>query len=161
MKLPDAIGGVSKRNSAVAKSAYALTSFGAVHLAFHPCSKLKGIQAKANKISHNYLSGFYSLKVIQKLFSNWLELFKNWGFREDCFLVSTHSPWVIPEKEKERKPWTCLISETSLPRKKVCNCAGTMDWIFWPSGRKTIRTVIRLGRLMGALCCRTRWYRHW
>jgi len=24
-------------------------SFGAVHLAFHPCSKLQGIQAKANK----------------------------------------------------------------------------------------------------------------
>ena len=49
MKLPTASCGVSKRNYAVAKPAFALTSFGAVHLAIHPCSKLQGIQAKANK----------------------------------------------------------------------------------------------------------------
>ncbi len=49
MKLPAASCGVSKRNCAVAQPAYALASFGAVHLAFHHCSKLQGIQAKANK----------------------------------------------------------------------------------------------------------------
>jgi len=44
MKLPTASCGVSKRNCAVAKPAFALTSYGAVHLAFHPCSELQGIQ---------------------------------------------------------------------------------------------------------------------
>jgi hypothetical protein len=34
-------------------------SFGAVHLAFYPCSKLQGISAKANKKVHR--SGFYVL----------------------------------------------------------------------------------------------------
>jgi hypothetical protein len=33
-------------------------SFGAVHLAFHPCSKLQGIQAKANKESWPKGPGF-------------------------------------------------------------------------------------------------------
>jgi hypothetical protein len=51
MKLSAASCGVSKRNCAVAKPAFALTSYGAVHLAFHPCSKLQGIQAKANNIT--------------------------------------------------------------------------------------------------------------
>jgi hypothetical protein len=48
MKLPAASCAVSKRNCAVAKPAFALTSYGAVHLALHPYSKLQGIQAKAN-----------------------------------------------------------------------------------------------------------------
>jgi hypothetical protein len=38
-----------KAEFAAALPAFALTRFGAVHLAFHPCSKLQGIQAKANK----------------------------------------------------------------------------------------------------------------
>ena len=39
MKLPAANCGVSKRNCAVAiATAFALMSFGAVHLAFHSCS---------------------------------------------------------------------------------------------------------------------------
>ena len=41
---------VLKRNCAAAEPAYALASFGAVQLAFNPCSKLQGIQAKANKL---------------------------------------------------------------------------------------------------------------
>ena len=52
MKLPAASCGVSKRNCVVAKPAFALTSYGAVHLALHPCSPDKsgqGIRAKANK----------------------------------------------------------------------------------------------------------------
>jgi general secretion pathway protein A len=36
-------------------------SFGAVHLAIHPCSKLQGIQAKANKRNPMYLS-YYNLE---------------------------------------------------------------------------------------------------
>jgi hypothetical protein len=61
MKLPATSCGVLKWNCAVALPAFALSSFGAVHLAFHPsctaetgspfCSdKQQGIQAKANKI---------------------------------------------------------------------------------------------------------------
>jgi len=46
MKLPAASCGVSKRNCAVALPAFALTSFGAVRLAFHPYSKLQGIQGE-------------------------------------------------------------------------------------------------------------------
>ena len=57
MKLPAASCGVSKRNCAVAKPAFALTSYGAVHLAFHPCSKLQGIQAKANKSYELWVEG--------------------------------------------------------------------------------------------------------
>jgi hypothetical protein len=49
MKLPAASCGVSKRNCAAAGPAFAQKSYGAVRLAFHPCSKLQGIQAKANK----------------------------------------------------------------------------------------------------------------
>jgi hypothetical protein len=33
-------------------------SFGAVHLAFHPCSKLQGITAKANKRQTALTAGF-------------------------------------------------------------------------------------------------------
>jgi hypothetical protein len=50
MKLPAASCGVSKRNCAEAKPAFALTSYGAIHIALHPCSKLQGIRAKANEI---------------------------------------------------------------------------------------------------------------
>ena len=49
MKLPAAICGISKRNCAEAKPAVALTSCSAIHIALHPCSKLQGIRAKANK----------------------------------------------------------------------------------------------------------------
>jgi hypothetical protein len=49
MKLPAASCGVSKWNCAVALPAFGLSSFGAVQLAFHPCFKQQGIQAKANK----------------------------------------------------------------------------------------------------------------
>jgi hypothetical protein len=51
MKLSAASCWVSKRNCAEAQPAFALTSYGAVHLALHPCSKLQGIRAKANKKS--------------------------------------------------------------------------------------------------------------
>jgi nucleoside-diphosphate-sugar epimerase len=61
MKLPAASCGVSKRNCAVAGPAFAQKSYGAVRLAFHPCSKLQGIQAKANKTGT-------SLEVIKLFF---------------------------------------------------------------------------------------------
>jgi hypothetical protein len=49
MKLPAASCGVSKRNCVEAKPAFVLTCYGAVRHAIHPCSKLQGILAKANK----------------------------------------------------------------------------------------------------------------
>ena len=61
MKLPAASCGVLKRNSAeanppppwrrdiAARRRFALMSYGAVHLAIHPWSKLQDILAKANR----------------------------------------------------------------------------------------------------------------
>jgi hypothetical protein len=49
MKLPATSCGVSKRNCAEAKPTFALTCYGAVRHTIHPCSKLQGILAKANK----------------------------------------------------------------------------------------------------------------
>jgi len=49
MKLPAASCGVSERNCAEVKPAFALARFGAVRLAIHHCSKLQCILAKANK----------------------------------------------------------------------------------------------------------------
>ncbi len=49
MKLPAANCGLSKRNCVEAKPAFVLTCYGAVRHAIHPCSKLQGILAKANK----------------------------------------------------------------------------------------------------------------
>ena len=78
MKLPAANFGVSKRNCAEAKSAFALMSYGAVHLALHPCSKLQGIRAKANKFQTPMLN-------YQNLFGNLN--FGYWYLFEFCDLL--------------------------------------------------------------------------
>jgi hypothetical protein len=55
MKLSAASYGVSKRNCAEAKPAFAPARFGAVRLAIHHCSKLQCILAKANKSKGEFL----------------------------------------------------------------------------------------------------------
>jgi phospholipid-binding lipoprotein MlaA len=80
--------GVSKRNCDVAKPAFALTSYGAVHLALHPCSplkmgsppqfrrtgplcsdKLQGIRAKANKREEDLVKRLLLIIVLSAIFS--------------------------------------------------------------------------------------------
>jgi len=82
MKLPAASCGVSKRNCAEANPpsrgasacvARALKSFGAVRHAIHPCSKLQGILAKANKTINNHLTILHKCLRDAK---EWLDLEK-------------------------------------------------------------------------------------